>query len=530
MRPTPTQIAFGYIRLSDQDQSNYSIDMQDRGIREYCNRYNLVLKDILIDNGESSYTFNRKEYMEVEARLKKEKAQFLIVYHLDRFSRNMAEAILKVRELFSKGIMVRDISEPLDLDDEDPNIFQFRAFKFLNAEGELHRIRKRTKDGMVQAAENGRHANMAPYGYKNARDANGKGIIVIDEEKAPAARMIFREYLNGMGIEAIRKLAALYGYNYKGNSAIQKMLSNPVYAGMVRVPATRGKPARLVQGLHAPLISEADYWLVQEKLHGKTITMQVREDVPLRGVLHCWCGKKVTAGNSKGKLRYYWYYLCPKHRQNLSANRLHAQFDELLDELSFDEVMLEKIKAVAKLKMKKVIDSKEENLKQIRRQLDHVEKRITSTEEKYLRQPDISETTYKKVISELKADQARLYRELAEKNTNHVASWTRLEGIFSTLSNLRLKFHEMQLHQQHKFINWVFDGQLSYENGSYRTPSLNPIFQYKTLTLKEKGLLVMNSPVRNLGITPQRTPEGNDIEHDSDLLKALDKLLSIVAA
>src|SRR5690349_15913773 len=130
--------AFGYKRLSEEDQSNYSLDTQDRGIREYCQRNNLDLIDIYLDNGQSSYTFDRKAYKMLEGELKG--VQYLIVYHLDRFSRNMAEAMLKIKEYLDRGIKVRDITEPLDLDDYDISTFQMRCIKFMVAESELMRI------------------------------------------------------------------------------------------------------------------------------------------------------------------------------------------------------------------------------------------------------------------------------------------------------------------------------------------------------------------------------------------------------
>ncbi|WP_315822985.1 recombinase family protein [Paraflavitalea speifideaquila] len=115
--------AIGYIRLSEEDQSNYSLTFQEQGIKDYCQRNKLNLQKLFTDNGQSSYTFDRKAFNNLEAELKTLKPQYLVLYHLDRFGRNMAEAMLKVRAYLEKGIRVRDISEPIDLDDEDPNTF-----------------------------------------------------------------------------------------------------------------------------------------------------------------------------------------------------------------------------------------------------------------------------------------------------------------------------------------------------------------------------------------------------------------------
>jgi site-specific DNA recombinase len=519
--------AIGYIRLSNEDQSNYSIEGQDRQIKEYCSRNNLELLKVYKDNGEDSYTFDRKAFGALDREIKQ--AQYLIVYHLDRFSRNMAEAMTKIKQYLERGIRVRDISEPLDMDDYDPNVFMMRTLKFMTAEIELHNIRRRTKKGMVDAALAGRHSNMAPVGYKNARDDGNKPIIVIDDEKAFVIRIIFREYLNGMPIEEIRRMIIRYEYEAKGSSKIQYILANPVYAGYVKVPAQKSKPAHLVKGIHDAIISEQDYWLVQDRLSGKTITVQNRDEVPLRGALSCGCGKKFTAGNSKGKAKYYWYYVCKDCRLNLSATRLHKQFDELLDNLSFAPEDLREFKVQLTKKLNDYINGRGDKMKQVQKQLILVEGKISGVEEKWLLN-NVSEASYKKVISELRADQSRLYAELTKANTNQQAYWDKMSGILLILSDLRTHFANLELEKKHQFINWVFDSSLSYSNGIYRTPSLNDLFSHNELTLKEKGLLEKVAPIINLGETPNRTRDGNRVEHSNDIISTLDKLLAIFAA
>jgi len=520
--------AIGYIRLSNEDQSNYSIESQERQIKEYCSRNGLNLLKIYTDNGESSYTFDRKAFEQLEVEIKK--AKYLIVYHLDRFSRNMSDAMIKIRQYLEKGIRVRDVSEAIDMDDIDPNTFMMRAMKFMVAESELHRIRQRTKNGMQQAAMNGRWIGTAPIGYKNARDANNKPVILIDEEKALPIRIIFREYLNGMTIEELRRLAIRYGFTLKGNSAIQRVLANPVYAGLIKVKATKHKPAHLVKGIHNALISEQDYWLVQERLSGKTITVQNRDEVPLRGALACGCGRKFTAGNSKGRTRYYWYYVCQTCKQNLSAIKLHEQFGELLDNLSFDMHAFKRYKQLMTEKINEHLAGRDSKIKEVEKQLRLVENKISSVEEKWLLKPDLSEATYNKVITELRADQSRLYNELTRLNTNQGAGLAKLEVILSHIANLRAGFESLSTEKKHQFIALVFDNSLSYENGTYRTPYLHPIFAHNLNRLKEKGLLNIVAPILNFGISPIGTRDGNPIEPGIDYLIDLERFAKIFVA
>lgn len=519
--------AIGYIRLSDEDQSNYSLEGQERQIRDYCSRNNLQLLKIYRDNGESSYTFDRKAFGALEKEIKQ--AQYLIVYHLDRFSRNMAEAMIKIKQYLERGISVRDVSEALDMDDYDPNTFMLRTVRFMSAEMELHNIRRRTKKGMVDAAMEGRHAAPAPVGYKNARDVTDRPILLIDEDKAFVVRILFREYLNGMGIEDLRRMIARYEFTPKGNSTIQRILANALYAGYVRVPAQKNKPAHLIKGIHDPIISEQDYWLVQDRLQGKGITIQNRDEVPLRGALSCGCGRKFTAGNSKGKLKYYWYYVCHDCKQNLSASRLHKQFNELLDNLNFDPKDLQALQIMIKTKLNEHINNRGAKIDQVQKQLKIVESKIGGVEEKYL-VGNVSEASYNKVIIGLRADQSRLYGELTKLNTNYQAYWDKMNQVLSVMSDLRAEFEKLTTDKKHQFINWVFDSSLSYEKNIYRTPYLNKLFSHNILTLKEKGLLEIVAPVKKLGETPTSTRRGNPVELGQSFLDDMDRLLAIFAA
>lgn len=508
--------AIGYTRISTVDQSAYSLEYQQRIIAEYCTRHNLTLINTFTDDGESSYTFDRPDWQKLESFIKQNKnVQYLIISEHDRLSRNLAEALIKIKELHDKfKIKVLATSDNFDTDFSDPSTFLLRAFKYMMAESELHRIRQRTKTGLTQAALNGRHVNRAPYGYVNARDEQGKPIIVMDEEKGFLVRSIFKEYLNGNSIEEVKRIVKVLGYKQGGRSAIQRILNNPLYAGMIKIPGQK----KMIKGLHTALITEQQYWLVQERLNDKHIVTQNREEVPLRGVLRCFCGKPVTAGNSRGKSgKYYWYYLCKEHRKNLSAVLLHKQFHEILDSLSLDPGTIEIIKQMLSDKIKVFLSEKINNLDRVNKDIKIVQSKIEKAEQKYLDSEEISEKSYKKVIGELKGKEQSLQHELSELNFNQQAYWDRLNTLLPKLSNLKQHYDALPLHKKHLFIDVIFDRQLYHDGKIFRTPYLNSIFKCKELILKEKGLLKIDSPVIVLGISPNRSENGTLFENLNEL-------------
>jgi len=514
--------AIGYVRISTKDQSQYSLDYQERLVKQYCSTNNLQLLAIFKDDGESSYTFDRPDWLQLEAFIKKTKnVQYLIIFDHDRFSRNLAEALIKIKELHDKfGIKVLATTDNFNTDFSDPSTFMLRAFKYLLAENELHRIRQRTKTGLLQAALQGRHPNRAPYGYSNTRDGQGKPIIVIDEEQAAHVRSIFREYIRGNSVEEVRRIVKAQGYKGKGNSAIQRVLSNPVYCGKVKAAG------KLIDGLHDPIISDSDYWLVQKKLHQKTIVTQNREEVPLRGVLRSAFGELLTAGNSRGKAgRYYWYYVDKRNKLNFPADRLHRQFSELLKNMSLGEREAEETKEILLSFVETWETERGSEIKKLKADLQRLQQRIDTVERKYLYGESVTEATYKQVIGDLRADEATLRRKIAEYGTSGEAMYNQVYAVVPKLTDLYSHYEMMDLNDKHEFINVVFDRRLYYADQSYRTPFLHYAFKHKEMILKEKRLLLIEQPVIKLGSIPNRSGIGNPVELNDELFTLLARVV-----
>ena len=497
--------AIGYSRISTADQSEYSLESQERTIREYCARNGLQLVAIFKDDGQSSYTFDRPDFKALEAFIRKNKGiTHLVILDVDRFSRNLAEALMKIHELQSKfGIRVLATSDNFDTDFTDPSNFMIRAFKLMMAESELHNIRKRTKAGMVQAALNGRWAHAAPYGYVNRRDKDDKPILEQDPQKAAIVREIFREYLAGMELHKVLLKAREMGYKQRSKSAIQRILTNPAYAGMIPVPAHKGRKKPFAQGLHVPIVSEQDFWLVQERFVGRKRSVQNKEEVYLRGALKCWCGRLVTAGNSRNRHgKYYWYYLCSEHRENMSALKLHAQFQELLETLSMPREYIEQLREKLVEEMRARLGNQVAERQQLEQDLKRHQLQMKAAERRFLMMGNVSQETFNEVMAEMKADEVRIQRQLAAAGNDAPEYFERLNLFLDRLGNLWQSFKIMPLEKQLQFINMGFDQPFYYREGSYRTPGVHAALSHNLQIANEKRLLIIEKPVKTLSENP----------------------------
>lgn len=506
--------AVAYIRISIKDQSSYSLEGQERTIRDYCQRNELELIGLFKDDGESSYTFDRPDFKKLEAFLKKNPGvDYLVALDYDRFSRNLAEALMKIKELKTKfGIQVLATTDPFNTDFSDPSQFMMRAFKLMMAESELHRIRKRTKEGIYTAKLAGRAVNKAPYGYLNTKGADGKPTLAVDEEKALIVRRMFTAFIAGTPVEEIRKVVAPLGYKQAGSSAIQRILTNPLYAGLVKVPAYGDKPETLVDAIHPPIISKGQYWTAQGFLNEKKrVNFHANEEVPLKGVLRCpQCGAHLSASHSKGKKKYYWYYLCATHRKNFSAVKVESQFNEMLDLLSLSEKQINFLLKHLTKTINDHLKTRGQKVGEAQKALRSVMQKIETVEERYL-EGGVSKETYSKVIAKNRSEAVELQRRIYELGLKGEEYFARLNNLMPMLYDLRGAYEILSLASKHRFISLLFGGNLTYTGAGFRTPYLDESFSHNALILKEKGLLEVMGTGNKKGSEEPKYREGESI-------------------
>ncbi|MBX2944106.1 MAG: recombinase family protein [Cyclobacteriaceae bacterium] len=485
--------AIGYIRISSKDQSRYSIDNQERCIRDYCRRYDLGLIALFKDNGQASDTFERADFIALEEFIKRHKgrAQYLVIMEHDRFSRDLSEALQKIKE-FEKRHRIKVLSEdePLDLDTSDPDVFMRRAFKYLQANVELLNIRKRTRRGIQFARESGRFINMAPFGYKNDRDQSGKGIIVIDPSKSFIIQKIFNSYLAGMPFHIIHKEVAKLGFTRSGKNVIPYVLNNEVYAGYIKIPGKGKTPERLIDGIHEPIISKSVFWMAQSMLQNKRPSKsQPAEDFPLRGILKCWCGRHMTAGWTKGKSKYYLYYRCTKHvEKNISGPWLHQQVEDTLSLLSLKPDQVQYIIKATESKLKESLAYRERESQAKVKYMREIDSNIEKLEQRFMKD-QIEPVTYKKWYRKYSEEKAKVESELLDLQRDKSQDWRRAKEALPHLLSLPTLYANATLTQKHALLNGVFKHGLTFSEDRVRTPSINPVFSHNILKIKQKGLV-----------------------------------------
>ncbi len=254
----------------------------------HCQKEGVELIEHFQDDGYSAKDFKHRpafqelyEYICVHPKT----IDYVYVLRWDRFSRNVTQAYVEIDRLEKLGVQVKCLEETISR--RDPIFPYVRAFKL--AEGESDNIRRalNTTTGIIRARKEGRYTGPPPKGYKRERNANGKTIIVPDEN-AILIREAFEVVSLGLySIDNVRKLLSEKGLKI-GRSAFYDLLRNPTYIGLTKVPEFDEEEEYYVPGLHEALVNEDLFHRVQsvlrkigEKSCIPSAKLKQREEFPL---------------------------------------------------------------------------------------------------------------------------------------------------------------------------------------------------------------------------------------------------------
>jgi site-specific DNA recombinase len=503
--------AIGYVRISTEEQSNWSIEGQMAEIQEYCKRYHLDLIHIFVDEGFSAKDFNRPGWQELVGALRRSKGSIgtLVVMKYDRLIRNAMEGLYQLKELESKyKVTVVSIRENMGMDPTSPFFKKIRADILVNAEFERDTIIERVTFGMHQALSAGRYLNRAPFGYQDARDPRGLKIIVPDADRAGAVLQAYKDAASGVPHELIRRDLQRTGYSAKAKMAIRRLLTNPVYAGFVNVPSYKGKPSQLVEGIHEAIVPRELWYRVQSLLKQSESTGPkiYDEHLPLRGFVRCTEGHLATGTMVVGKTkRRFPHYKCKQCNQNMPGKVLHEQISQVLHDLSLAPEQAERLLAIVQDKWQNRVVANRKLKETMAIEIQKLENLLAAAEDKYIR-TEITKEAFDRATGRYATELAKKRIELAGIKEMPSDVTELLKRNASKLTDLQHIWNVSQVQLKQRMLHLIFPGGLTWNSLSYQTPFLNPLLSLKPLS---------NAPLR---IKENPSEEGSKEVVDSLLL------------
>lgn len=157
----------GYIRVSTEDQAKEGISLvvQEEKILTYAKLWNLGSVEIIRDEGRSAKNLKREGVQEVIRLVKEGEVKHLIIYKIDRLSRDAVDLLTMVKELFKpENVQLHSITERIDTVSAAGKL----AFgiQVQVAQYERDVISERTKAVLQWKKKNGQDLGTAPLGFE----------------------------------------------------------------------------------------------------------------------------------------------------------------------------------------------------------------------------------------------------------------------------------------------------------------------------------------------------------------------------
>ncbi len=500
---------------SDEQAKGYSLDVQTEAIEGYCLRNGI---DIVytIREDHSAKSFERPEFNRFLSWLKGNRNQvdLLLFTSWDRFSRNAMDAYRMIERLGRQGVEAQAIEQPIDF--SVPENKMMLAMYLVMPEVDNDRRSIKIRGGIRAALKAGRWCRAAPYGYKNSRDEHNRPIIV-PSERAEVIRWAFEQVAKGQSQSEVRAEVNRKGIPIQ-RSRFSEMLRNPMYMGMIEVPAQDNEPYMLIKGQHEALVSEEVFYQVQQVLTGnfprkRLSVSRINEFLPLRGILKCTgCSGKLTGSRSRsrnGKQHaYYHYNHCRNERYR--AELANATVTEIMNSLTLDsdaEVILQQL-------FVQLFNGNSDQRKRIERELkEEIQRQNTriQTLQDNLADGVIGGDDYREMRTRYVSLRDEATRKLSELSSDVSEKKELIEKAVGIMNSLGDLFENENAETRSKLLGSIFPDMIEFDGEECRTTSINSALLLclaidadsspnKNRTLPDK--LVVSGRVENTGVEP----------------------------
>ncbi len=402
-----------------------------------------------------------------------------MVLRWDRFSRNAPEAYNMIARLAKMAIEVNAIEQPIDF--SIPEQKMMLSFYLTIPEVENDRRAMNTTNGMRKNMKEGRWVSTAPIGYKNARDAQNKPLL-IQTEKAEAIRKAFEQYATGnYAMEVLRKQMNEEGIKISKNH-FTRLLRNPVYCGQIRIKAYRNEEEEIVRAIHEPIVNEELFYEAQRVMAGKKRVLakitKAREEFPMRGYLVCHqCGGNLTASRSKGRGGLYDYYHCNSGcKERIPANIVHNGFEKWLKSISIKQEIAELYIAVVENVFKNNEVNREVEIVHLTREIKTKEEMVDKAGRKLIND-ELDKDDYKRLKESIQLEIAGLRYRIGELQSMESGFMEYLRFGMFFLTNPYQYYSTATLEGKQKILGSIFPEKLVFAENNYRTAEPNEIVE-----------------------------------------------------
>lgn len=351
-----------YARVSSaKDEMLHSLAAQVSYYSDFIQRHpGWQYMGVYTDEGLTGTKNNRPEFQKLLEDCRLGKVDLVLTKSISRFARNTVTLLQNVRELKTIGVDVYFEEQNIHSMSDDGELMLSILASY--AQEESLSASENVKWRVRQDFQKGKPSNLRIFGYDLL---NGR--LIVNESEAEVVRMIFSDYLSGLGKVAITNKLRVMGIPTKKNckwmtSTIHVMLRDEKYTGNMILQKTfrnnylqKAKryntgelPKYCVDGSHEAIISQSIFDEVQHEIIRREKKHLHRKERPafseFTGRIRCGvCGanfqrKVVNAGTKYAASKW----ICSTyHSQGVSDCDMKPVPEQILKQLAADVLNLE---------------------------------------------------------------------------------------------------------------------------------------------------------------------------------------------
>ena len=473
-----------YVRVSTDEQvENHSLKTQEEACRRYCEQAGLSVARLFREEGASAKTINRPEMNRmieyIEESAVADGIGYLVVYRVDRFSRNAVSGSALRAELATLGVQLRSATERID---ESPEgILSERLFTAI-AEFDNNVKSERTRNGMIAGALEGNYQFRPPLGYLPGDRKVGLPSLVVDPVAAPIIQEVFDSLAHTpMSKKEAHDLAVARGLtNAKGDpiaaQTFHRLVSNPAYAGW-NVSEKMGIRCR---GDWEPLVSE-DVWEQAQKARNKPSDKPLGSQrnlnnpvFPLRRIVRCGeCGVPCTGSNptSRSGKRYGYYHCRTKGCSGMSVRVevLEHEFVDFLKSQSLVEDVLAMFGAVMRDVWKKRTATARTTQSGLEDRIRVLDGRILKVSEELILGSSVDREACETLLNRYREDMRQAESQIKQVEIVAPDINACVEFASKMLTDLPKIWNHLQPEKRSGFVRVLYSSGLTYSAGVFGT-------------------------------------------------------------
>lgn len=428
-----------YIRVSTDDQVDYSPESQRKLLLDYAKKNNLNVYEehIFIDEGISGRKADKRpqfQNMIAMARAKEKPFEKILVWKFSRFARNQEESIVYKNMLRKDDVEVISISEPI-IEGPFGSLIE-RIIEWMD-EYYSTRLSSEVHRGMSEKASTKGILASPPYGYRLENNN-----YVVDQDEAEIIQLMFKRILEGKGLTAIcSELRDMGVKSRRGSGWIPKRvkycIQNPVYIGKLRWNYTTHGEGRkindesewiIVNGTHVPIVNEDDFKRAND-IVSKNINLSTKRPYKseirhyLSGLLRCCDCKGTLIYTERPRIgkkatTFQKFYRCNNFSKGACKTSNYVRLEKI--ETDFKERLKRDLNYLSEKKGSLInisINVDTGQLALLEKQLEKVRNKYGIAKRAYLAEIDTLEE-YKASKEEIANEEKKILKKIENMNSN----------------------------------------------------------------------------------------------------------------